>query len=322
MQRRLGLASVCALAIALVAAAAVAQRRSTPHGYAMAEDEDLRFVLHDRPVKVVVLAGSIGAYPDMPYARLLHQWCGRAEIRNLSAVGQGSYQLYERFRERVLEAPRMPLGVDGVEMWLLYHGGMNSVGNPTLTNRYIRSTFVLAHRRGVRVAALSLTPWGEDDDAERWAGTNALRSLRNTRTVVDFVLGRLAPREALGELRVTREVEPDHPWVDRERPDIAIDVYDSRLHDRDAETRDVERMRAMLARDSRWRRSVEGLDERAREERLSSDARLLADAPRWWMRHEYRGFDDVHPNRDGHYVIAQTACPRLPESWGCACPPQ
>ena len=35
---------------------------------------------------------------------------------------------------------------------------------------------------------------------------------------------------------------------------------------------------------------------------------------------EYRGFDHVHPNRDGHRVIAETACPQLPPSWGCHCP--
>jgi hypothetical protein len=58
------------LAIATIGFAASAQERH-PGGYPV-DDPDWRFVLPDRPVKVVLLAGSIGAYPDMPYARLLH----------------------------------------------------------------------------------------------------------------------------------------------------------------------------------------------------------------------------------------------------------
>jgi hypothetical protein len=251
---------------------------------------------------------------------LLHNWCERAEIRNLSAVGFGAYQLHERFRSEVIENPRIPVGNRDVELWLMYHGGMNSVGNPTLTNRYIRSTFALAHRRNMSVVGLTLTPWGSEDDEERWAGSHALHSMRNTRKIVDFVLGRLLPRDALADMIDTREVAADQPWLPSELPDVAIDLYDSRLRDRDARPRPVDAMERALSHDSRWRRSVSELDDGARAERLAQDARALSEAPRWYLRREYRGFDHVHPNRDGHRVIAETVCPRLPQSWGCHCP--
>lgn len=62
------------------------------------------------------------------------------------------------------------------------------------------------------------------------------------------------------------------------------------------------------------------LSDEEREARLAEDARLMSSAPRWFLRREYRGFDHIHPNPAGHQVIAETICPRLPESWGCQCP--
>jgi lysophospholipase L1-like esterase len=46
---------------------------------------------------------------------------------------------------------------------------------------------------------------------------------------------------------------------------------------------------------------------------------MLADIPKWYMKEEYRSFDHIHPNNRGHKVIADTICPKLPDSWGCKC---
>jgi hypothetical protein len=54
--------------------------------------------------------------------------------------------------------------------------------------------------------------------------------------------------------------------------------------------------------------------------RCSSDAATAAEIPRWFLREELRSFDHIHPNSEGHRLIAEAACPRLPASWGCECP--
>ncbi|HRI08397.1 MAG TPA: hypothetical protein PKW35_11290, partial [Nannocystaceae bacterium] len=43
--------------------------------------------------------------------------------------------------------------------------------------------------------------------------------------------------------------------------------------------------------------------------------------PQWFLRAELRSFDHIHPNAEGHRRIAEYACPHLPASWGCECPP-
>ena len=55
-----------------------------------------RFKQADRPVKVVVLAGSIGAWPKKPYAERLAKLCKNVEVKNLSKVGFGAFQLRQR----------------------------------------------------------------------------------------------------------------------------------------------------------------------------------------------------------------------------------
>ncbi|MDQ3031495.1 MAG: hypothetical protein M3Y87_03695 [Myxococcota bacterium] len=319
-----------ALALATIAIAAFAPlpfapaprasaQQGSAGGYAW-DDPQWRFVLHQRRVKVVLLAGSIGAWRDEPYARLIHNWCENAEVRNLSRVGFGAWQLYERFRSEVLTNPRMPFGAEDTEIWLLWNGGLNSAAASQRTNHYIRRTFRDAHRRGMRVVGLTLTPWGDLRDSRRWGGAGGLETYRNTRRIVDFVMGRLPPRAALGDHASERDVDADAAWTEEELADVRIDLYDSTLRDREAPLRDVAEMRRLLERDSRTRRMLEPLSERAREVRLDADARMLAELPRWFLRPEYRGFDPVHPNREGHRAIADAMCPRLPASWGCSCP--
>ncbi len=271
----------------------------------------------------MLLAGSIGAFRDRPYGALVHQWCERAEIRNVSRVGFGAPQLLSHFERSVLGNPNVPVGARNIETWVLFGGGLNSVGMPTRTNHAMHRLFRLAHRRRFRVVALTLTPWGElGGSDERWSGGRALHALRSTRRVVDYVMGRLSPEQALGTFadRRPRGVATGAPWTASERPDVAIDLYDSTLRDRDATPWPLDRARELLRRDTHYRASHATLSAQARAEQLDADARFLAQAPRWFLRREYRSFDHIHPNRAGHEAMARAMCPSLPESWGCRCP--
>ncbi|HEY8375694.1 MAG TPA: hypothetical protein VIK91_04355 [Nannocystis sp.] len=280
-----------------------------------------RFKQKDRPVKVVVLAGSIGAWPKQPYAQRFAEMCRNVEVRNLSKVGFGAFQLRQRFKQQFLDNPYVNLKDPELEYWLVFQGGLNSVGTPERTNHDIRELFMLAHARGIKVVALSLTPWGDDvADAKRWAGAAGLRYLRATRKVVDFVLGALTPQEALGEFAGRRAAGADAPWQPEELPEVAVDLYRSVLRDAAAPLRDAEAMRKALAKDATWKRQHAELDADAREAALEADAAEAAEVPRWFLRAELRSFDHIHPNAEGHRLIAETACPHLPESWGCTCP--
>lgn len=278
-----------------------------------------RFKKRDRPVKVVVLAGSIGAWPKHPYAWHFREMCSNVEVKNLSKVGQGAWALKQRFREQVLENRRINFGDDALEYWLVFQGGLNSVGMPEKTNRFMRDLFVLAHRRGIGVVGLTLTPWGDHSDARRWRGATAVDYLENTRTIVDFVMGRSSPRDALAS-GVERRKQPSAPWSPDELPDISIDLYDSPLRNATASAGSLDDARRKLEGDSGWKRAHADLEPGERAAELEADAIRLAEIPRWWMKAEYRAFDHIHPNTDGHQAIAEWACPALPKSWGCACP--
>ena len=277
-----------------------------------------RFKQADRPVKVVVLAGSIGAWPKQPYAERLAKMCKHIEVKNLSKVGFGAFQLRQRFKQQVLA--RLPqLKQPDNEYWLVFQGGLNSVGTPERTNHDIREMFVLAHSRGFKVVGLSLTPWGDESD-KRWVGVGGLKYLRATTRVVDFVLGTLAPREALGEYARQRAAGADAGWEAEEQADVAVDLYRSSLRAADAPTRDAELLARKLEKDRGWQAAHAGLDPTARAALVESEAAAAAEVPRWFLREELRSFDHIHPNAEGHRRIAEAACPRLPASWGCECP--
>jgi hypothetical protein len=320
--RSLWLACAAALLVGLALSGAGASVRAQAQrcvsGFTC-DDPEWRFTYQSRRVKVVLLAGSIGAFQDQPYGRLIHEWCENAEVRNLSRVGYGAFQLYQVFRQEVVQNPRFPHGAQGLETWVWWNGGLNSAASANRTNRYIRRVFTEAHRRGMRVVGMTLTPWGALEDERRWGGTRGLDTLRNTRRIVDFVMGRSAPRDALGTYVSDREA-PDAPWTTNELADVRIDLFDSSLRHASAPLRDLAQMRQMLARDARYQRQIEALPEAERPARMEADAQTLAELPRWFLRPEIRGFDPVHPNRDGHREIALLACPRLPASWGCRCP--
>ncbi len=154
----------------------------------------------DRPVKVVVLGGSIGAWPAGAFHDYLGAVCSRVELRNLSKVGFGAPQLKQRYRAQVLKNPgARPRGDAPFEHWLLYSGGLNSVGSPAITIYETLQTFVAAHQAGVKVVALSLTPWGDDKD-RRWRDFAGLEYRQKTQRTVDYLFGRLDRADALGGL--------------------------------------------------------------------------------------------------------------------------
>ena len=105
----------------------------------------------------------------------------------------------------------------------------------------------------------------------------------------------------------------------KELADIPVDLYDSPLRDSEAPLRDVDAMKKALSADRSWKRAHAEMDEAARAAALDADAREAAEVPRWFMKEQYRSFDHIHPNVDGHQVIVDVACPSLPASWGCSC---
>lgn len=274
-----------------------------------------KWKLADRPVKVVVLAGSIGAWPKQPYAERLQKLCKHVEVKNLSKVGFGAFQLRQRFKQQVLDRMH-ELKAPGREQWLVFQGGLNSVGTPTRTNHDIREMFVLAHAKGFKVVGLSLTPWGDETD-KRWAGLAGLKYLRATTKVVDFVLGALSPEEALGEYTRARAAGD---WRPEERADVAVDLYRSALRAVTAPPRDPAPLEKALAKDRAWRAAHADLAPEAQAAALQAEVAQAAELPRWFLRPELRSFDHIHPNAEGHRLIAEAACPSLPASWGCECP--
>ncbi|MEZ4380274.1 MAG: hypothetical protein R3A79_02925 [Nannocystaceae bacterium] len=287
------------------------------------EPANWRFKDDARPVKVLFLAGSIGAWPRDPYSKRIEGMCKNVEAKNLSKTGFGALQLKQRFKKQVLDNRRVPLGRgdDASEYWLVFQGGLNSVAMPESTNHHIRDLYTIAHSKGIKVVGFTLTPWGDEADRRRWSGIGGLQYLEYTRKLVEFTLGRLEPAEALGEYASKRKVEADAPWDPSEVPDISIDLYHAPyLRHAEAEPRSVDAMRKQLERDSAWKRKLKELSEEERDATLAREATRAAEIPQWFLREELRSFDHIHPNAEGHKRIAELACPHLPASWGCECP--
>lgn len=273
----------------------------------------------DKPVKVVVIAGSIGAYAKRPYHERLEEVCTAIEVKNLSKTGIGAYAMKQRFRDEVLKNSAVdPKKRKDEESWVLLSAGTNNLYAPETANHHLKNLMVLGHMEGWKTVALSPTPWGTEKDPKH-RGLEGLRRRDASQLVTDFLLGRLAPAEAFGDKASQRPAGATGPWDPLERPDVAVDLYDSDLRDRDAAARDEKALRIAIAKDRSWRRAHEGDDEATRDAALAADAKRAAELPKWFMKPSLRGFDDVHPNTDGHRVMAQAICPKLPESWSCAC---
>lgn len=277
-----------------------------------------RFRDASKPVKVMVLGGSTGAFAKQPYAKEIGRLCKNVEVKNLSKTGLGAFPQKKHFRKQVLENQWLKPRDPKQEWWLVHAGTVNSVANPYSTNHHVKNTIVLAHKSKMKVVGLTLTPWGDERD-KRFRGLGGLKYRRWSQLTADFVMQRADPQTALGSYAEQRKVGEDAEWDPSEVPDVAVDLYDSALRHRDAMPRDFEAARAMLRKDAKWSKEHADLDPGVRETLLIADATELMMLPLWYLREEFRSFDHIHPNRDGHQVIGATICAKMPESWGCEC---
>ncbi len=283
----------------------------------------VRFRHEDRPVKVVSLGGSIAAWPRNGYPDLLARYCPRIEVVDLAKTGLGAYALKRRFVELVLRNPWMRFGREGEEYWLLLGGTLNSVGRPANHNHHTRRLFELAHRRGIRVVALTPTPWGDLHDRRFARPLDAVAYVEKTRAIADFVLGRGTPAEDLGAYAARRAGGAEAPYRPEERPDVAVDLwYGDVLRWTDAELLDPAEVARAIERDPRWRRAHRNDPAPSYRQALDEAVDEARRVPRTFLRPELRSFDHIHPNEAGHLRMAAAICPALPASWGCTCPPQ
>lgn len=272
----------------------------------------------DKPVKVTLLAGSIGAFQGGNYGNQLEGVCENIELKNISKTGAGAFPLKKHFKSQVLDNWTLNVRSRDDENWLILHASVNSIATPLSTNHHLKNIIVLAKMAGMKVAFLSPQPWGRDGNS-KFSGLEGLERRDSTQLVTDFVMGRLSARQALGDYADKRPDGADAAWVDLEKPDVRIDIYDSPLRNKTAELRDLEKMKALLLADRTWVKEHADMNETQRDAWLLTDAQRAAEVPRWFMRPELHAFDHIHPNAEGHLIIAQTACPSLPASWGCDC---
>jgi hypothetical protein len=272
-----------------------------------------RFRAEDRPVKVVVIGGSVSAWPKGGFGEFVEAACPRVEVVNRGKARLGALQLKKRFQKQVLQNRRVdPKSYES--MWMIFNGGLNSVGMPERTNGWVADVLKAAKEAGIGTIALSIGPWGDDSD-RRWRGAGGLRYQDVTRLTVDYLLGRVSPADAFGTEAAGRA-----EYEAGERPDIAVDLYDSALRDKDAALRDEEPTRRQVSLDRAVKAELAAIpDEAARAARLDALVQQARELPRWYLREALRAFDHIHPNLDGHRVIAETMCPKLPAAWGCQC---
>lgn len=270
----------------------------------------------DKPVKVVVIGGSVSAYTGGNFGDFLGKVCRNAEIINRGKARYGAWALKQRFVAQVIKNRAVKLTDKALRHWVVFQGGLNSVATPEKTNKDLRDLFLTAHKAGVGVVGLSLSPWGAETDKKRWSKTAGLKYKQYTQKVVDFVMGRLSPSEALGAYL---DRDPSADWMEGELPTIAVDLYTSELRDKNAPLRDTKTVEKWVEQDAalkKWLKSLPAVDAESEKRRIISE---LVEIPRWFLRKELQAFDHIHPNREGHRVIAQTLCPKLPSDWGCDC---
>jgi hypothetical protein len=257
-----------------------------------------------RPVRAVVLGGSISRYYAGNFGQYLQYGCRDLEVVNRGEVGAGAAKILKNLRDGVLAEPTTRSGLQ----WVIIQGGLNSVWAPESTAWWLSRLFTTSHDAGLKVLALSLSPWGSDDDP-RFDNWKALHLHRATEHVVEFVLGHLTPPTAFGK-RVAQRASADAPWQKGELPDIAIDLWRSPLR---AGASAVQRPREPLERtfdSSPWaKRSAE-------RDRWIDAARAV---PQQYLAKQYHDFDHVHPNGGGHRLIAALVCQQAPAEWHCDC---
>ena len=267
----------------------------------------------NRPVKAVIIGGSISAFPAGNYGQALEKVCSNLEIVNRAKSKLGAHHLYLRFVRQVLRNPNIKKHRSN-GLWLFYHGGLNSVQNPYGTNKAILKTFRDAHQNNLKVVGMSLLPWGDDSDY-RWKGEKGLKAFHNTNLVVDFVLGRLSPKAALGKDR------SDPAFLPHEKADVAINLYDTDLRAKNAPRRSDKNL-ANKVRVNYWvKKNLASVEASQRPNLLKKHIDTAYTLPQWYMKHSLRSIDHFHPGRRGHKIVANEVCQKLPKKFGCTCEP-
>ena len=297
-----------AVALALTLAISAGARAEEPGSWRFDDDT--------RPVKVLVLGGSVSAYPAGSYSQWLPEVCSNIEVENRAKAKLGAYELRQRFIAQVLENRRLNLASLG-ETWLVFNGGLNSVGSPETTNLEVAKTLRLAKEAGMKTMGVSINPWGAETD-RRWQGVEGIAYFEHTQRTVDFLLGRLTPREAFGAAHV-KTLKDGAAFLPGELPEVAVDLWTSTLRHADAPLRDAGKL-ARSARGSAWlKKRLAAAPEAERPALLERLVAQAAALPRWFMKPELIGFDPIHPNALGHREIARAICAKAPPSWGCQC---
>jgi len=294
----------CAVLVALAWAGAGAARADEPRGTWAFRDAD-------KPVKVIVLGGSVAAYGQGGFSQWLPTACARIEVDNIAKAKLGAAALKDRFVAQVLKNKRVDPKAH--ETWLVFLGGLNSIGMPEQTNVDVAATLVLASRAGFRTMGVTVNPWGSEGD-HRWKGAGGLAYAEHSKKAVDFLMGRLTPEQAFGKAAAGRAAfEPG------ELPEIAVDLWDSPLRHADAPLR-AEKPTVHSVKTSAWvKQRLKGLEGEAKDLAFAGFVSAARELPRWFMRPELVGFDAIHPNASGHKVIAKQICLAAPASWGCDC---
>ena len=108
-------------------------------------------------------------------------------------------------------------------------------------------------------------------------------------------------------------------WQAEELPDIAIDAYDSILRDREAPLRQLPDVHT-LVRHTPWIQvQLQSLSEAAQQEHIKTYVQQTLALPQWFLHKRFHAMDHLHPNREGHRIVAELACDKEPETWGCQC---
>lgn len=286
-------------------------------GSARAEEPGTwRFEDPTRPVKVVVIGGSVAAYPAGGFSQWLPEVCSQVEVVNRAKAKLGAFELRQRFIAQVLKNRRLELDALG-ESWLVFLGGLNSVGSPDKTNLEVAKTLALAKGAGMKTMGVSINPWGAETD-RRWQGVDGIAYFEHTQHTVDFLLGRLTPAEAFGPAHAKTLADPTR-FAPGELPDVAVDLWDSRMRHEDAPLRDPAGLARAARTSSLVKRRLAALPEADRAAALEALIAQAAALPRWFMKPELIGFDAIHPNALGHREIARAICDKAPASWGCGC---
>ena len=144
-----------------------------------------------RPVKVIVIGGSLAHWGKGNFGSFLAHSCRNVELKNRAKTGYGAPKLKLRFRRQFLQNRAVKLQDERFEYWLLFQGGLNSIYSPEMTIKFTAETFALAHQNNTKVVALSLTPWGSNS-SKKWRDLQGLDRHDKTRKVVRFLMGELS----------------------------------------------------------------------------------------------------------------------------------